>query len=398
MDDIARLVLRNAMIATPRHVFRRGYIAIEDGYIVDVGEEPYRNLERYDEISLEGFIAGPGFIDTHTHGAFGIDVTTASSDDIARLSEMVTRFGVTSYIPTSVSMPHEILERFCRSVNTASRMRSGAKILGIHLEGPYINPKRAGAHRVEYIRRPSLEEFSSYLSEAGDLQLIITISPEIEGATDLIKEARRKGVIVQVGHTDATYRETIRAIALGVSRATHLYNAMSGFHHRNPGAAPALLRSRDVYLEIIADMIHVSPEMLEFTIDYASPERVALITDSISATGMDKGRYRLGDLEVEVEEGVPRIPGSDTIAGSILTMDRAFKNIASLGYSVSEAFHMASTTPAKSLGLLEKHRVGLIEPGYRGDIVIMNKEFEIIATLVDGKPLYVSDIAKDLFA
>ncbi len=394
---MAGLVLRNVEVVTPKIVIRRGYIVIEDGYIVDVGEEPFRNPGGYDVISLEGFIAGPGFIDTHIHGALGIDLSAGSGEDIATLSRGIVRFGVTSYIPTSVTMPHEATLRFCRSVRIASGVEGGARILGIHLEGPYINPRKAGAQKVGYIRKPDLDEFSSYLSEAGDLQMIVTLAPEIEGALDLMKLAHRRGAITQIGHTEATYSEAVRAIALGVARATHLYNAMSGFHHRDPGAALALLRSRDVYLELIADMIHVSPEVLGFTIDYASHERVVLVTDSISAAGMDRGRYRLGDTEVEIRDGAPRIPGSDTIAGSVLTMDRAFRNIAGLGYSVSQAFYMASTTPARSLGLLERHRVGLVEPGYRGDLVIVDQDLGVAATLVGGDLVYVRKDLKDLF-
>lgn len=392
-----RYVIRGVTVVTPTYVLRRGYVAIEDDTIVGVGREPSRGFEGFDEVSLEGYVVGPGFVDTHTHGALGIDLSTASPSEVEELSRRLPRFGVTSFIPTSVALPREALRAFCRSVVSAGGVPGGARVAGVHLEGPYINPVRAGAQNPSNMREASLEEFGELLAECGGLLRAITVAPEVRGVRELISYAVSKGVVVQVGHTDATYSEVEEAVVLGASKATHLYNAMSTFHHRSPGAALALLRARDVYLELIVDFVHVAPEVVDFTIDYASYRRVVLVSDSIAAAGMPDGRYRLGDVEVEVVGGIARTVDTKALAGSTLTMDRAFANVVSLNYSLAEAFYMSSLAPALSLGLTWRLGIGAIRPGFKADMVVLDpKDLSIAATIVGGTAGYVREDLKHL--
>jgi N-acetylglucosamine-6-phosphate deacetylase len=394
---LRRYVLRGATVVTPTRILRRGYVAVEGDRIVGVGGEPPRGFEGFDEVRLDGYVVGPGFVDTHTHGALGVDLSTASAGEVEELSRRLPRYGVTSYVPTAVTLPREALRSFCRSVASAGEVPGGARVVGVHLEGPYINPARAGAQNPAYARDASLEEFSELLTECGGLLRAVTVAPEVRGVRELIPYAVSRGVVVQVGHTNATYSEAEEAVALGASKATHLYNAMSTFHHRSPGAALALLRARDVYLELIVDFVHVAPEVVDFTIEYASYRRVVLVSDSISATGMPDGRYRLGDVEVEVAGGIARTVGTGALAGSTLTMDRAFANVVSLGYGLDEAFYMSSLAPALSLGLTWRLGIGALRPGFRADMVVVDpRDMGVAATIVGGAVGYVREDLKHL--
>ncbi|MCX8185388.1 MAG: N-acetylglucosamine-6-phosphate deacetylase [Sulfolobales archaeon] len=396
MITLSGLVLRDVRVVTRDRVIHRGYVAIESGVIVDVGEEPYRGNEGFDEVYLNNMVVGPGFIDTHIHGALGVDLSTSTSSEISKLSKELPRFGVTSYTPTSVTLPQEELVRFCRNVRETSEGTEGARILGIHLEGPYINPRRAGAQNSNYTRQASLSELIELADASKGLLRSITVAPEVGGVRELIKKAVSTDIVVQIGHTDADYSTTREAIVLGASKATHLYNAMSGIHHRSPGAALALLHSKSTYLELIVDFIHIAPEVVSFTIDYAGYRRVILVSDSISAAGLSDGVYKLGGLNVEVTEGVARLAGRDTLAGSTLTMDKAFRNILSLGFHLEEAFYMASTSPAESIGVHSK--VGSIAPGKLADLVVLREDLSIAATIIGGRLAYArEDFLKSAF-
>ncbi len=389
MPNSEGVVLRRAKIVTPHGIVKSGYVAVVRGRIAGVGEEPYRSGEGLDEIDLGGLTVGPGFIDTHTHGALGVDLSRASAGEIARLAEALPRFGVTSFVPTSVSLPREDLVRFCRSVLEASRSAGGSRILGAHLEGPFLNPEMAGAQNPEHMRPADVAELEELVRASGALVRSVTVAPEVEGAMELVRRAATMGIVVQIGHTKATYSKTLEALNSGASKATHLYNAMSGFHHRSPGAALALLRAGGTYLELIVDFVHVVPEVVDFTIDYAGHRRVVLVTDSTAAAGLPDGTYELGDARIEVVGGVARLAGRETLAGSTLTMDRAFRNVLSLGYGLEHAFRMASTTPAESLGLALE--LGAVAPGRRADLVVLGDAMDIAATFVEGRLVYARE-------
>ncbi|MEM4488910.1 MAG: N-acetylglucosamine-6-phosphate deacetylase [Desulfurococcaceae archaeon] len=386
------LLLRNARIYTPYEYIYPGYIIIDKGVIKEIGREPYpHKLEDVEELDLNGMICGPGFIDTHIHGILGYDTMDGSKKSFIEMSKSLVRYGVTSFIPSTVSAPHEKLVKVSRVLYESIsewNPKVGARILGLHVEGPYINPVKAGAHNRQYIREPSIEEFNQYYEASGGFIKELTLAPELKNSLELIKHAVSKGVIVQVGHTNATYDETINAIISGASKATHIYNGMREIHHREPGVVVALLRSPSIYVEIIVDFIHVSPQMVEFTIDYVGVNRIVAVSDAISATGLPDGIYSLGELKIEVKRGISRLVETGSLAGSTLTMDRAFRNLVSLGYSIDEVFKMTSTNPARSINADILEKIGLLKPNYKADIVVLDQNLEVAMTIVEGNVVY----------
>lgn len=386
------LLLRNARIYTPYEVLDPGYILIENGMIKSIGREPcpYK-IDNAMVIDLEGNICGPGFIDTHIHGILGHDTMDERKESIIEMSKILPKYGVTAFIPTTVTSSHEKLINISRTIKDSISVwkpEIGARILGIHLEGPYINPIKAGAQNKQYIRKPSIDEFNEYYHVSNGLIREITIAPEIRNAIKFIEYVLKRDIIVQIGHTNATFDEAIRGITAGAIKATHLYNGMRSIHHRDPGVVIALLSAPNIFLELIVDFIHVSPQMVKFTIDCAGINRIVLITDAISATGLPDGVYELGGLKIKVVKGVSRLIETGGLAGSTLTMDKAFRNIISLGYSIKDAFIMASTNPARSINADKIEKIGLIKPGYKADITVISHSYEIIMTLVNGHIVY----------
>ncbi|MEM1750623.1 MAG: N-acetylglucosamine-6-phosphate deacetylase [Desulfurococcaceae archaeon] len=386
-----RLTLRHLTIASSSKLIEDGYVVVERGIIRDVGREPLGSSVS-SEVNLSGYIAVPGFIDTHTHGVKGLDVTSNPEPHrILEMSKHYVKHGVTSYVPTTVTAPHEVIIDACRAVREARLQWTpidGSRILGVHLEGPYINPKAAGAQNTAYIRKPSIKELQEYIDASGKTVVQITIAPEIDGALDLIRYASSVGITVSAGHTDSSYEEGVKAVELGVSKATHIFNGMTRFHHREPGIALALLQSPRVFIELIADFIHIHPAVVKMIIDLGGSSRITLITDSIAATDMPDGIYELGGLKVIVEKGVCKLLNTGSLAGSTLTMDKAFKNVVKLGYSLMDAAAMASATPAKSINVYEKLKIGDIRAGYVADIAILNKELEVVKTIIEGSIVY----------
>ncbi len=336
-----------------------------------IGGENYRD-----------YIAVPGFVDTHIHGIEGVELYSSKASDLEKGAKALVKYGVTAFLPTSVTLPHEELKNFLENVKhfIENPVDGGAKILGAYLEGPYINPEARGAQNPEYIRLPNLRELEEYIGIGKGVLRVIAVAPEMEGALDLISMARRAGIHVAVGHSKASYEQVIEAIAAGVDRATHLFNAMTRFHHREPGAAIALLESEEVFLEIIADLIHLHPATILMVHRVAGPRRVVLITDAISAAGLKDGVYSLGGLKVIVKDGIARLENG-ALAGSTLTMDRAVRNCISIGIPTNQALAMASRVPALSIG---EESLGCLKPGCRADMAILDDELKVVSTWVEG--------------
>ena len=326
----------------------------------------------------------PGFIDMHVHGGGGASYTDA--DGIGAAADFHRRHGTTTTLASLVTTSAPELLNGVRALAEASRR---GVVAGIHLEGPWLSRAHCGAHDSTQMREPDGREIDAVLGAGGDAITMVTLAPELPGADAAIRRFVDAGVVVAVGHTDAAYEQTRRAIALGATVGTHLFNAMPPLHHREPGPALALLRDPRVTVELIADGVHLHPEVVHAVIEAAGAERVAVITDAIAAAGRADGAYRLGAVRIDVVSGVARVHGTSTIAGSTATMDRLFHAVAGLGPDADTglvtAVQTTAATPARALGM---GRVGSLQPGYDANLVVLDRDLQVSAVMADGDWLF----------
>jgi N-acetylglucosamine-6-phosphate deacetylase len=325
-------------------------------------------------------IVVPGFIDMHVHGGGGASYLDAGH--IAQAAEFHRRHGTTTTLASLVTAsPDQLIAGVCA---LADATRQGA-VAGIHLEGPWLSAARCGAHDPTQMRDPDTAEIDDVLAAGAGTIRMVTLAPERPGSSEAIRRFLDAGVVVAVGHTDATYEQTQQAITLGATVGTHLFNAMPPLHHREPGAALALLENPRVTLELIADGVHVHPAMVRAVVGAAGPGRVAVITDAIAAAGCDDGAYRLGAVAIDVESGVARVHATSAIAGSTATMDQLFRTVSRLGpdadAALAGAVQMTSATPARTLGL---ERVGVLRAGNDGNLVVLDRDLQVRAVMVRG--------------
>ena len=361
---------------------RGGRIAAINEEITDPGQPT---------LDASGCTLLPGFIDLHVHGGAGHDTMDATPTALAAMAAFFAQHGVTAFLPTTMTAPHEDIRNAVAAVGGLSAQPpTGARMLGVHVEGPYISPVYPGAQPPSFIRPPDLAEFAELL-RAGPVRMI-TLAPEVAGADDLIAAAQAAGVIAVWGHTNATYEECVRAAGLGMTQATHTYNAMSPLHHRKPGALGATLLLDTIYAQLIADNIHVHPGAMALLARGKGVERTVLITDAMRAAGLPDGNYELGGQEVTVQNGACRL-ADGTLAGSILTMDQALVNfLAATGLGLASAWPVTSRTPAHALGLA--HEFGSLALGYHGDLVLLDADLAVVATVVGGQVVYLRDGAR----
>jgi N-acetylglucosamine-6-phosphate deacetylase len=355
-------------------------VVIEDGKIFDVVRSP-----RYAELPSEcrevpGFIC-PGFIDLQINGAFGVDVGPYS-EALEVLRRELPKTGVTSFLPTAISWPPERYAGFLDAIREATSS-SGAVILGAHIEGPFLSLARKGAHDSANLRPVDLD-LTERLIGSGMVRMM-TLAPELPRAKEAIRLLRGGGVVASAGHTEASYDDMLHAIDTGLTMGTHLYNAMSSFEHRAPGAVGALLTDDRVRVGIIADGVHVHKGALRLAYQRKGPEGLALVTDAMEAAGMTEGEYELSGRRVRLEDGCVRLPDG-TLAGSALTMDQAVRNgVTFMGSPLEDAVRMASETPAEILGVFEK---GRITPGADADLVVLSAEGRVEETIVAGDTVH----------
>ncbi|GLY08051.1 N-acetylglucosamine-6-phosphate deacetylase [Actinoplanes sp. NBRC 101535] len=310
----------------------------------------------------------PGFVDLHCHGGGGHTFTTGDPDAARGAAGFHLRHGTTTILASLVSSPYELM---LAATGAYRPLVADGTIAGIHFEGPYLSHVRCGAQNPAYLRDPVPAELTGLLAAGGGVIRMMTVAPELPGALDAIGLLRDNGVLAAVGHTDATYDQTLAGVAAGASVATHLFNGMRPPHHREPGPVVGLLSST-ASVELIADNIHLHPGMLAFAARSAGRDRSLLVTDAMDATGMPDGRYDLGGQEVVVADRVARLVRDGSIAGSTLTMDGALRNAVAAGLSLPEASAMASTTPARLLGLADT--LGALAPGLRADVVVLSPD------------------------
>lgn len=328
-----------------------------------------------------GGIVGPGFVDIQINGAAGCDFLSPTDDGLVAAEAHLLSTGTVAYLPTLISAPEEQTRVALAFFAARRRRRYAPRILGVHLEGPFLAPARAGAHRPEHLRMPSIEWIGRLLDDFPGLIRLVTLAPELPGALDLIGYLCGRNVRVAVGHSDATYEQARAAFHRGATLATHLYNAMRPFHHREPGLVGAALDAPGVVCSVIADLIHVHPAVLKQVLAVKGPSGTALITDAIAAAGAHEGGSTLGDQRPTIEGGVPRL-ADGTLAGSILAMDQAVRNVVGLGYDLRVAWRAAAQTPREVLGI-ERARATR-----QGDLVVLDRRHAVAATLVGRRVVY----------
>lgn len=359
---MVRLLSADSMLH-PSGDIRPGWVRIGGGVLTEVGE----GAGPADAERTDGVLA-PGFVDVHCHGGGG-----AAFDDGAEAAETARLLhrshGTTTMLASLVADEPGRLRRTLESL--APLVRDG-RLAGVHLEGPWVNRERAGAHDPELLRAPEAAALEDLLG-TGVVRMV-TLAPELPGGVDAVRRIVAAGAVAALGHTDATYDQTREALDAGARVATHLFNGMRGLHHREPGPAAAMMEDGEAFIELIADGVHVHPAMLSW-VHRSAPDRCLLITDAMSATGGPDGDYRLGRLRVRVDDGVARLAGSGTIAGSTLTMDRAVRfAVEEAGFSREDALRAASAVPASLLG---RDDIGLLRTGARADLLVLDERLHV---------------------
>jgi N-acetylglucosamine-6-phosphate deacetylase len=335
------------------------------------------------DIDMPNALVAPGFVDIHAHGGGGASYTDGNDADILRAAMFHRGHGTTT---TLASMVTASAADLLKGVGALAEATRAGIVAGIHLEGPWLSAARCGAHDSRQLRDPRPGEIDALLAAGDGAIRMVTLAPERCGSDEAISRLVDAGVVVAVGHTDATYQQTRQAVELGATVATHLFNAMRPVHHREPGPALALLEDARVVVELIGDGVHVHPAMQRAVVAAAGADRVALVTDATVAAGLGDGEFQLGTVQIEVIEQVARVRGTSTIAGSTATMDQLFRAAAGLGEdrdaALVAAVKMTSTTPARALGL---RGVGSLRPGADADLVVLDDDLRVTRVMADGE-------------
>lgn len=366
-------------------------VTVADGRIVEIRPIDNSLHAAVEDIDARDCLLVPGFIDIHVHGGAGRAIMEGSLEAQEAVSLHLARHGVTAYLPTTVTGPWEQQAQAVavarQGMLSPENGRHGAAILGVHLEGPYINPKKKGAQPLQYILCPDPQDLERHLGENLSALKVVTLAPEMPGAHDLIRFLSNQSVTVSIGHTDATYTEVAAAIDLGARHVTHCFNAMRPMEGREPGVVGAAFARKEITAELIWDNIHVHPASCRALVNAKGCDGVILISDGIPGAGMPEGyRFSLGHLPVTIHAGAARLPDS-TLAGSLLTMDRAFANASAFSLPARSA--MTSHNAASALGL--GHRKGRIAPGYDADLVLLGTDGVVRSTFIGGYPVYTAE-------
>ncbi|MGB7602020.1 MAG: N-acetylglucosamine-6-phosphate deacetylase [Candidatus Sulfotelmatobacter sp.] len=393
------IVLCAHRLYTPREEVVNPLLFIEDGLIASISSRAEQEIPNAATVvdfarDFPHPILAPGFVDIHMHGGAGIDVMQASVTELTRLNRFLTTHGVTGYFPTTVAAPldqtYSALGRIADAIETAQNFHTNdsgavqALPLGIHLEGPFLSHKRRGAHPPENLVEPTAQVFDRLWQAARGHVRMMTIAPELPGAIEVIAEAARRRVCVSIGHSDANLETARAAVKAGARHATHTFNAMRPLDHREPGILGEVLTNERLTADIIVDGIHVAPEVVKLFLHAKGIERAVLITDAIAAAGMPDGRYQLGPIPVDVKNGRCTVAGEagDRLAGSVLTMDKAVRNVRQFaGWSLQDSIRAATLNPTAAAGLTLH---GKIAAGVEANLVVLNPEGEVKRTIVRG--------------
>jgi N-acetylglucosamine-6-phosphate deacetylase len=378
-------------VVLPDQILARGVVVTLGQEIDSVSSQLSPALENECEIFDAGrdFIA-PGLIDLHLHGALGRDVMDGDVESLKTIAGYQSRCGVTGFLGATMSASSGSVLAAVRAVGELSALDLDSEILGVYIEGSFINVSRRGAHDPRYIGCFSENrEIRSLFENLRGLKVIVTISPEIESSMELIPDLIKRGFIAAIGHSDASYSQALNSFNIGISHATHLFNAMSGFFHREPGVVGAVLDAEGVTAELIADGVHVHPSAVRLTVSRKGTDGICLVTDSCLAAGFGDGIYGKTDSQIEIEKGRAVLRGTDTLAGGVLPLISAVKNAVEwCGLSVFDGIKMATLNPARVLGL--ESSLGSLEEGKLANLVIFDREFTVGRTIIKGRQVYGS--------
>ena len=373
------MLIKNAKIIFYDRI-EEGSVLVEEGKITKINPQSY---EGHQVIDAEGQYLSPGFIDVHIHGAGGRDTMEGSYEALNTIARTIVQHGTTSFLPTTMTVHKDDIRQAVKAINEAmEKGTDGATILGVHLEGPFINGAMIGAQNPNFLTPPSVEAFKYMVGEYEDSVVCVTLAPEVPGAKDLIKYLKEKGIRASMGHTKASYEEAMEGIKCGICHATHLYNAMTPLHHRESGGVGAIFDS-EITTETISDGIHISYPSLRIAYKQKGVDKVLLVSDAMMACGMPDGMYTLGGQDVVVTNGAARLL-TGSLAGSVLTLDAAVRNVKNnTSYPLQDIVKMASYNTARHCNV--EDRKGKIEEGYDADLLIFDEEITIKKVIVEGK-------------
>ena len=359
-------------------------VLIKQHKIIDVFNETRFKQKKFKPdtklIDLKGAYIAPGFIDTHIHGIGGFGTDDMSAESILKMSEILPQYGVTAFIPTLYSAPKDKLFKAMISIQKAMGHEKGAKILGMHLEGPFISPERLGVQTPDSISPVDLEFMKEIIALGQGNIINMTLAPELKGMRELALMCIDQGIILQAGHTNATYQQMVEAMQARIMHVTHLFNAMSRMHHRDPGVVGAVFIHPELSCEIIADGVHINPDIVKFLFRCKPIDKVVLVTDSLKPTKQKAKHLYANNEEVYLDKCFLR-KSDNVIAGSALTMIEGVKNLISFGLSPEQAVQTASYNPAT---IMKQEHLGLVAPGYDADLVVFDKNFKVIKTIIKG--------------
>lgn len=382
-------LIKNVKIITENKILEGYSLEICDGMIRQIVEDNKEGWNDAGSIDGKGQYLAPGFIDIHNHGNSGFDAMDASAEALEAMSDFHLRRGVTGFLATTMTNSREDIGKAIKNAAECveKRVCQGAGLFGLYLEGPYFCMEKKGAQPAKHIRKPDTAELLEMLELGKGIVKVVSLAPELEGACEAVSLLKSKGITVSVGHSNATFEETMKGINSGATEATHLYNGMRSFSHRDPGIIGACLLDDRVFCEIICDGIHISPSAMELAVKMKGRNKIILISDAMRAAGLKDGEYDLGGQTVTVRGNDARL-ADGTLAGSTLTLDRAVKNMVKLvGVPLADAVCMASLNPARNIGI--SNRKGSIEAGKDADLILFDENIDIRRVWIGGEERFI---------